>query len=184
MKVAGGWEIARRYFVMNGFDGILSVLGIILGSYALGISDPKVVLAPGLGATIAIAVSGFWIAYLTEEAEQVREMQELERTIFTDLDESMYVRAAKVASIVNSLVDGASPFIFGFLILMPFLFVESLGLPINTAYYLAFGTSGILLFVLGGFLGRLSKQNMLVFGIKTFMAGVVVSIIILFLGVH
>ncbi len=184
MKVAGGWQIARRYFVMNGFDGILSVLGIILGTYALGTTDPKLILAPGLGATIAIAISGFWIAYLTEEAEQVREIHELERTIFTDLDDSMYVRAAKVASVVNSLVDGASPFIFGMLILSPFLFVESLGLPMDIAYYLSFVISGVLLFVLGTFLGRLSKQNMIIFGIKTCMAGVVITIIILFLGVH
>ena len=184
MKIAGGWEIARRYFVMNGFDGILSVLGIVLGSYALGITDPKIILAPGLGATIAIGVSGFWIAYLTEEAEQIREMHEIERTIFTDLDNSMYVRSAKVASIVNSVIDGASPFIFGIFVLMPFLLVESLGLPIDVAYYLSFGISGILLFILGGFLGRLSKQNVIIFGIKTCMAGVIVTIIILLLGVH
>ena len=33
-------EIARRYFVMNAFDGCLTILGIIVGAYVAGVLMP------------------------------------------------------------------------------------------------------------------------------------------------
>ena len=32
-------EIARRYLIMNAFDGVLTILGILVGSLFAGISD-------------------------------------------------------------------------------------------------------------------------------------------------
>ncbi|MHA2277950.1 MAG: VIT1/CCC1 transporter family protein, partial [Candidatus Kariarchaeaceae archaeon] len=69
-KITGGGEIARRYFVMNGFDGVLTVFGIILGAFLVGYESPKEIIVPGIGASFAIGISGFWIAFLTEQAEQ------------------------------------------------------------------------------------------------------------------
>ena len=39
--------IARRYFVMNGFDGAMTIFGIALGSWIAGVQKPEVVLLAG-----------------------------------------------------------------------------------------------------------------------------------------
>jgi len=182
MKIAGGWEITRRYFVMNGFDGILTMFGITLGMFIEKVDSPSIIVSSGIGASIAIGISGFWIAFLTEEAEQAKEKRDLEETLLTNLDDSVFSKAGKTAAIVNSIVDGFSPFLFGVIVLFPFLFAQLHLIPMLTAYYISFVIAGILLFTLGMFLGILSKQNLILFGIKTLIAGVVVGLLILLLG--
>ena len=182
MKLAGGWDIARRYFVLNGFDGILTIFGIALGMYLEEIDSPQLILASGISASIAIGISGFWIAFLTEEAEQAKEKKELEETLLADLDESVFSRAARIAAFVNSFVDGLSPFMFGVIVLSPFIFARYDLLAMDTAYVTSFVVSGILLFILGMFLGSLSKQSMIIFGAKALLAGFVVTLLIILSG--
>ena len=182
MEIAGGWEITRRYFVMNGFDGILTILGVALGMYIEKVASPSIVVSSGIGASVAIGISGFWIAFLTEEAEQAKEKRDLEEALLTNLDESVFSKAGRTAAIINSLVDGLSPFLFGIVVLFPFFFAQLGIIEITVAYYLSFIIAGILLFVLGMFLGMLSRQNLFIFGIKTFIAGIVVGLLILLLG--
>jgi len=71
-------EIARRYFVMNSFDGALTILGIIIAVYLSGQNNPGVIITSSLGASIAMAVSGIWGAYSIEKAERQRVLKELE----------------------------------------------------------------------------------------------------------
>ncbi len=184
MKFSGGWEIARRYFVMNGFDGILTVLGIVLGAFLIGIKNPSLIIGPGFGATLAIGISGFWIAYLTEGAEQAHHKEHLEKILFSNLEDSILTRAGKVAAFVNSLVDGLSPFLFGILVLFPFFLSQFSMIPIDIAYYLSFSISTLLLFVLGMFLGKISRQNIFIFGLKTTMAGVAIALILILTGME
>jgi len=55
---------------MNAFDGATTVLGIVIGAYVAGITNEFWVIWSGLGATLAIGLSGFAGAYMTEEAER------------------------------------------------------------------------------------------------------------------
>jgi hypothetical protein len=47
-------EIARRYFVMNAFDGILTIIGVLTGSYAAHVESASVVISTGLATSIAL----------------------------------------------------------------------------------------------------------------------------------
>ena len=184
VKIAGGWEIARRYFVMNGFDGVLTVFGMVLGAYVLGHQNPRHIIIPGLGAVFAIGISGFWIAFLTEKAEQSLEQKKLESTIFTSLDDTAYSKAAQIVSFINSIVDGLSPFLFGFLVLVPFLLVQFGFINIEIGYFFSFMLAFTLLFILGVFLGRIAHQNWFTFGLKTVMAGIFVGILMIITGIE
>ncbi len=183
LQITGGGEIARRYFVMNGFDGVLTVFGIVLGGFLVGYESPKEIIVPGIGATFAIGISGFWIAFLTEQAERELEKKEIESSIFTNLDNTMYSKAARVVSFINSFVDGFSPFIFGFLVLSPFFLVQFGVLTMEMGYVTSFSLTFLLLFILGFFLGRIAKQNWLIFGLKTSMAGIVLGILMIITGI-
>ena len=80
-KITGMSEIGRRYFVINSFDGALTILGVLLGSYFAGLTNPSLIVTVGIGASVAIGVSGLWGAFLTEKAEREREIKELTKEL-------------------------------------------------------------------------------------------------------
>ncbi len=172
-KIARIDRIARRYFAMNSFDGVLTILGILLGSLFAGINDSRIIIAACLGASIAMAISGIWGAYLTEHAERQRELLELERATLSKLGKTAIGRAANTATFVVAVVDGLSPFLAAIVIISPFL----IGVGINTAYTTSISIAFASLFLLGIFLGRLSKENILISGLKMLFAGLFVVIL-------
>ncbi|MCK4434143.1 VIT1/CCC1 transporter family protein, partial [Candidatus Bathyarchaeota archaeon] len=66
--------ISRRYFIMNAFDGATTILGIVVGAYVAEITSESLVILSGLGATLAMGLSGFAGAYMTEEAEREKKI--------------------------------------------------------------------------------------------------------------
>ena len=82
IRVAGASAIARRYFVMNAFDGALTILGVIVGAFMAREVDPRVIMGAGVGASLAMGISGAWGAYMAERAERRRSLKELENQMF------------------------------------------------------------------------------------------------------
>jgi predicted membrane protein (TIGR00267 family) len=78
-----------------------------------------------------------------------------------------------------AVVDGLSPFLAALVVLIPF-FLAGLFPTIRWVYISALGMALLTLFALGVFLGRVSRGNILVYGARTVVAGVI-SILISFL---
>ena len=170
-----GENILRRYFVMNGFDGALTAFGIILGSWiAKNFADPKTLLFAGIGASFAMGVSGFTIAYLTERAERTREIKELEEQMITDLNDTHVTKASFWTSLVVSFVDGLSPFLFSLGAMIPFFFVY-VGLEMLIAYIISTAIVAVEVIVLGLFLGSVSKESKIMYAIKILPAALIVA---------
>ena len=174
-------EIARRSFGNNAFDGILTMIGVLIGSMASGVKDPRVVIITGLTTSIAIMISGAWGAYLTETSERKKSLNELGRSTLTDLNGSLIDRASRFAALAVSLVDGLSPFLGAILVLIPFFF-SSLFPDIYILYYSALGAALLALFALGVWLGYVAEENLFIYGLKTLLAGVVSMLIGSLLG--
>ena len=132
-QVAEIGEIARRYFAMNSFDGILTILGVLTGNFLARVSDPTVIVLTGLTTSVSMAVSGLWGAYLTESAERQRGLDDLEEHTLSDLSGTRIGRAARVAVAVVALVDGLAPLLASVLVLLPF-FLTSLWGSITVSY--------------------------------------------------
>jgi len=181
MKVAKVGEIARRYFVMNAFDGVLTGLGMILGAYVVGLPDPDFIISAGLGVGLALGLSGVWSAYTAEKAERTRSMKELEDALFTNLKNSLIDRAAKIATIWVAFVDGISPVAAVITTISPFFMARAGILTTEMAVYTSIAIAIAILFLLGIFLGRTSKENILIHGTKMAMAGVIITIILFLL---
>ena len=163
-------EIARRYFAMNAFDGVLTMIGVLVGNYSAGVESARVVITTGLATSMAIGVSGFWGAYFTESAERKRDLDDLESYTLTDLNETKIGRASRAAAIVVSLVDGLAPFLAALVVLSPF-FLTSLWGEIYRSYYLSLVVALGALFALGAFLGAISRENIALTGVKMIGAG-------------
>lgn len=169
--IANVSEIARRYFAMNAFDGVLTIIGMLMGNMSAGISNANIVVTTGLSTCVAMGISGLWGSYLTESAERKHDLDELSKSTLTDLNNSRIGKASRYAAIVVSIVDGISPFLAALLVLIPFFF-SSIFPSIQHVYYTALGVALLTLFALGAFLGKISKENLIISGIKTVIAGV------------
>ena len=174
--IANVGEIARRYFAMNAFDGILTIIGVLMGNLSAGVDNPNVVITTGLSTCIAMGISGLWGSYLTESAERKHNLEELGRSTLTDLNNTKIGKASRYAAIIISIVDGLSPFLAALLVLIPF-FLNAMFPTIQIVYYTTLGVALVTLFGLGIFLGNISKDNLIISGVKTVVAGIV-SIVI------
>jgi len=162
--------IARRYLAMNAFDGVLTIIGVLVGNYAAGVQSARVVIFTGLATSMAMGVSGFWGAYFTESAERKRDLDDLESYTLTDLEDTKIGRASRTAAIVVSLVDGFAPFLAALVALLPF-FLTPLWGNIYRSYYLSLSMALGVLFALGAFLGAISRENIALTGVKMIGAG-------------
>ncbi|MFX1313570.1 MAG: VIT1/CCC1 transporter family protein [Promethearchaeota archaeon] len=81
------WAIARRYFVNNFYDGMLTVLGILLGFFVLILKegvisiDSHLIILTGVGSSISMFISGITGSYLSEKAEQKKIKEELNKAM-------------------------------------------------------------------------------------------------------
>ena len=86
-KITNLWAIARRYFVNNFYDGMLTVLGILLGFLTVILKvgqssvDTHLVILTGVGSSISMFISGITGSYLSEKAEQKKIKEELNRAM-------------------------------------------------------------------------------------------------------
>jgi predicted membrane protein (TIGR00267 family) len=179
-EISEAGEIARRAFANNSFDGVLTMMGVVMGSFIVDVQDADIVLVTGISTALAIGVSGMWGAYLTESAERRHAIGELEQLTLTDLQDTKIGKASRMAVVLVALVDGLSPFLAAMLVVVPFLFA-SLWPSITYAYYASIGMALLALFGLGIFLGRLSRQNLILSGAKTVVAGVVCIVLVYFI---
>lgn len=161
--------IIRRYFVVNGFDGALTMLGLCMGFYFSDSVDLKVIIHACLGAAIALGVSGISSAYISESAEKQKELGDLEHAMIADLDASHYGKAARWVPILIGIVNGAAPFLISIIIIVPLWLYESGYTQVSAPLEFSIATACILIFMLGVFLGRISGSFWLWSGLKTLL---------------
>ena len=172
-KIAEIDEIARRYFTMNSFDGILMILGILIANFFASVTNSKIIITTSIGAMVAVAISGMWGAYLTESAERKGKIKKLEKSVGLSFKKTPIHYAHRFATISLALIDGLSAALAALIIISPFFFIN-----IELAYYVSIGIAFFILFLLGVFLGKIGKSNLIISGLKFLSAGIVCSIIL------
>jgi len=178
LKISNATGILRRYFVMNAFDGALTIFGVILGAFAAGITDFSLVVSIGLATSVAVGISGVWGAFLTEAAERKRELKTLERSLHRKLKGTDIEKAFSATTYMTAAVDGLSPFIAALVILIPFIIAPA-GIDAHIVYYLSFVMAAAVFILLGIYLGRISKENIIMSAIKLILAGATCTIVIM-----
>lgn len=180
-QIIGIAEIARRYFAMNAFDGVLTTIGVLAGNYLAGVRDLSIPIRTGIATSIAMGISGLWGAYLTETAERRRELSELEKVSLIDQSGTSIGKASRFAVIVVSIVDGLAPALAAIIVMIPMFLGDMIGNAI-LSYAMAGGLALLSLFALGLFLGKVSEENLIGYGLKTLLAGLVAIAINFLLG--
>ncbi len=178
INISRSHTIARRYLVVNGFDGALTTLGLLIGFYFNNVTDLKVSITACLGAAIALGMSGFSSAYVSEAAERRQEYEKLQDAMVTDMSGSTHEKARRWVPLIIAAVNGLSPMLISLIIIVP-LWLTQNGYPIplgaiETAIGLAFG----IIFLLGVFLSNVSGRFWLISGLQTLAIALLTSFFI------
>jgi len=176
MEVTKAHEIARRLFVMNAFDGALTIMGVVIGAHFSGVSNPHIVITSGIGGSVAMGISGISGAYLAERAERKRDLKKLEMAMLHNLGDTHYARASDFATFIVALVDGISPALSAAILIMPYFLVPQIGM--DTAFYASLVLGLAILFSLGIFLARISDERLIISGMQMIMVGIITIIIV------
>jgi len=177
LNISNVAPISRRCFVKNGFDGAMTALGVVIGAYISGATNSLWIISAGIGVSIAMGLSGFFGAYITEESERSIILKNLEKSMLKKLGKSVIGRAKKFATLWVALIDGMSPFIIAMISLIPFFLSAFNLLPFLYAFYSCIGIILIILFLLGVYLGKVSKKNIIISGLKMLLAGLLLTIL-------
>ncbi|MEM3565258.1 MAG: VIT1/CCC1 transporter family protein [Candidatus Bathyarchaeia archaeon] len=184
LRITKAGELARRYFVMNGFDGAMTIFGIVLGSWMAGVAKPEVILLAGFGACLAMGVSGFFGAFMAEKAERERHLKEMEET--RNHVDPVHYEAAHFVVFYVALIDALSPALTAIISLAPFILASMRIVSISSAYFTSIPLSLAVLFLLGIYLGKIAKENGWLYGVAMLTVGALTALIIfliqLFLG--
>ena len=92
-------------------------------------------------------------------------------------------RASRAAIVIVAVVNGLSSLMAALIVLVP-LFAAGNSNDLTWAYYTSLGLALLTLFALGLFLGHISKGRMIIYGLKTVLAGVVSIALSFFLGIE
>lgn len=183
LSISDSGGILRRYFIVNGFDGALTMLGLIIGFMVSATPDVDTIINACLAAAIALGMSGLSSAYVSETAERKRELGKLEGAMIADLGSTRHGEAARRVPLVVALVNGVAPLLISLLIITPlWLAASGVVLPLPPLYC-ALVTAFVLIFLLGVLLGRIAEVSWLRSGVQTLLiAAATVGLIFLFTG--
>jgi predicted membrane protein (TIGR00267 family) len=178
LNISSTHGIIRRYFVVNGFDGALTMLGLVFGFILSAPASLNVMINACVGAAVALGMSGLSSAYVSEVAERKRDLAKLEGAMITDLEDSAHGSAARWIPMLVALVNGFAPLSFSLLIITPlWLSRAGFSLPVSPLY-LSVIIALVLVFFLGVLLGRVASISWVRSGIQTLLVAVVTAAMI------
>ncbi len=164
--------VARRMFATNSFDGLLSALGVSVGGFSPDV-NPEFLALGIVGGSLAMGVlSGVVGVYLSERAERVREVRELERKVAKSLRNSVYWKAANIIPFYIALWSGVGIIFFPLLVAAPYLAAASGAISVVEAFYASIGVALTLMAVVGMYLARISGSSLIVGALKGVAVGV------------
>ncbi len=164
-----------RYIILGSIDGILAVLGGVIGASTAGTPNEGVVHV-GIGVAVALAVTNGIGSYLAESTVEYAKLAEKERPLLRRLTGTKIERVTKRKIYLDSITHGGASFVGSLVPIVPFMTIESNALAVSIAASLS------ALVVLGIYSGRLSKQNIVVSVVKMVILGVLVVVLVSLLG--
>lgn len=175
-KISDVGSITRRYFVMNAFDGALTMLGVVIGAYVSGvINQPAIIISAGVAGSIAMGASGMSGAYMTEKAERAKKIKKLERAMLSEMKDGLHKRSHRFASVFAAVVDGVSPALAAMVVISPFFLVNFNLISVLVAFYSSIALTLVVLTLLGIYLARISDESMIKYGVQMLFVGLLTA---------
>jgi predicted membrane protein (TIGR00267 family) len=174
-NISGVSSITRRYFVMNAFDGALTMLGVVIGAFIAGQLNSIVIISAGIAGSIAMGASGMSGAYMAEKAERKKKLKDLEKAMLKDMNNSLHDKSQRFATIFAAVVDGCSPAFAAMIVISPFFIANFKLITIEIAFYSTIVMTLLILTILGMYLAKISDESMIKYGIQMLIVGIITA---------
>jgi predicted membrane protein (TIGR00267 family) len=172
-----GEDESGRYLILGTIDGLLAVLGIIIGASA-STADAGIIVKAALGGGIALALTNGIGSYLAESAVEYGKIASVERAILQDLKDTRIEVQAKRRIVTGSIVHGGASLIGSLIPILSFLLLPA-GVAVISAIILTLAT----LVILGFYSGKISGQSYVGSILRMVSLGVIIVIVTGLLGI-
>ena len=115
--------IIRRFFINTLFDSTFMLLGIIVGSAFAADAGLNVIIVTMLTTSLALGISTGVSVYEAESLEQERRIADLEKALFTDLQDTSIQKTAKYTILLATIINFATPLFSCAVTITPFILV-------------------------------------------------------------
>lgn len=161
------------------------LLGIIVGSAFAGDAAARVTVVTMLTTSVALGISTGVSVYEAESLEQERRIAELEKALFTDLEDTSIQKTAKNTVILATAINFATPLLSFGLTVLPFILASAGFFHVESAAWVSVAIALSTLFAAGVYMGRIGKTNpykkgarMVIFGVIAFVIGYLLDLLI------
>ena len=179
IRITQATSIIRRYFVTNGFDATLMILGLLTGFWMSEQVDTQIILNACIASVVALSVSGVSSTYVSESAERQKVFIELENAMIEDLTGSLHQQATYSVPVIIAIASGLAPIMSAIPVLLV-LHLASRDLLHLPAIPTAFAVTFSLLFFMGIYLGYISRSSLLWSGLRTMFIAFLTAGIVFF----
>ena len=177
--------IIRRFFINTLFDSTFMLLGIIVGSAFAGDAGLHIIIVTMLTTSIALGISTGVSVYEAESLEQEHKISDLEKALFTDLDDTSIQKTAKYTILLVTIINFATPLFSCAVTITPFILATTGILHADIAGWISVALALSTLFGAGVYMGRIGKTNpykkglrMVAFGVLAFAIGFLLDLLI------
>lgn len=155
-----------RYIILGSIDGILAVLGVVIGASVSG--NPSFVVSAAIGGALALALSKCVGLFMTGGAVEYSKLSSLEKPMLRSLENTKLEEQTKKKIWTDSLVHGGSSFAGSMIPVIPFILLE--GRQLETAVALSIAT----LTILGIYSGKIAQKSIILHSIGMVGLGLLV----------
>jgi predicted membrane protein (TIGR00267 family) len=167
-----------RYLILGTIDGLLAVLGIIIG-LAAATANNEIIIKAALGGGIALCLTNGIGSYLAETAVEYGRISSVEKAMLEDLRDTHIEKTAKRKIVRDSIIHGGASFVGSIIPILPFLIFED-----GIAIYASVALCGIVLIGLGLYSGYVSSQSYIKSVVRMLGLGATIVIVCSLLGLH
>lgn len=166
-----------RYIILGSVDGLLAVLGVVIGASSVS-GNNEVIINAAIGGAVALALTNGVGSYLAEGAVEYGKLALLSKPLLRSLENTHLERAVRRKIWMDALTHGGASFAGSLVPIAPFVFMDAYML--ETAIVLSILTLG----ALGAYSGRLARQNILVHILRMVGLGIAIVVIVTMLGLE
>lgn len=173
--------ILRRYFTNTLFDSTFTQLGIIIGSAFATNPNLRLIVTALVTSSVALGISTGVSVYESETLERERRILELENALFRELEDTVLTENYKTNTLILSTINFFTPLACCGILAIPLILTAYQVLTLVTASWISTILALIMLFMSGTYLGRLSKHNPFVKGLRMVFFGGIAFVICFFI---
>ena len=179
----------KRYLIRGFIDGVLSSLGVVIGaSTAIGATigsnnataASAIIIAAGIGGGVANGLSNILGASVGEKLVKEIELGEIEKAMLKrggELHGTVVDEKLNETLWSSAIYDGIATFIGSIIPVLPFIVGALFLITDMISLYTSIVISLFVFFILGIYIGKIAREQVIISGLKLVAFGVVTVII-------